>query len=178
MPTLSVNAGLALAANATGIRLDPYHGYNFLVEIEGLLVGGFSECTGLQVETETHEYREGGMNEYTHRFISGVKYPPLVLKHGLTPIDGLWRWHQEIASGTATRRNGTVYLLDKRHIPVTWWNFKGAIPIKWTGPDLRADSAQVAIESVELSHQGLSRSGAPAVVALALAASSGGTGLF
>lgn len=157
MPSLGLNAAFGVVTNLLGERADPYHGFNFLVEIEGLLVGGFSECTGLQVETEFHDYREGGVNEYVHRFAGQTRYPPLILKHGLTPIDGLWAWHQEVVQGRITRRNGTIYLLNKQHEPVRWWDFTEAFPVKWTGPELRADSAHVALESVELSHRGLSR---------------------
>jgi phage tail-like protein len=157
MPSLGLNAAFGLVTNLLGVRADPYHGFNFLVEIEGILAGGFSECTGLEVEIEYHDYREGGVNEYVHRFAGATKYPPLVLRHGLTPIDGLWGWHQDAAQGQITRRNGTIYLLDKRHLPVMWWDFKQAFPVKWTGPELRADASGVAFERVELSHRGLSR---------------------
>ena len=157
MPALGLNAAFSLATNLSGIRADPYQAFNFLIEIEGILAGGFSECSGLQVETETIEYREGGLNDYMHRFAGPTKYPPLILKHGLTQIDGLWAWHQDVAQGKIERRNGTIYLLDKQHIPVIWWDFKEAFPVKWTGPELRADSGNVAIESVELAHRGLSR---------------------
>lgn len=158
MPELGLNAAFSLATNLLGVRLDPYQTFNFMVEIEGILAGGFSECSGLQVEVEFEEYREGGQNEFTHRFAGATKYPPLILKHGLTQIDGLWAWHQDVASGeTIKRRNGTIYLLDRKRIPVMWWDFREALPMKWTGPDLRADSGTVAIESVELAHRGLSR---------------------
>jgi phage tail-like protein len=158
MPSLGLNAAFSLATNLLGVRADPYQGFNFLVEIEGILAGGFSECSGLQVETEVSDYREGGLNDYVHRFAGPTKYPPLILKHGLTQIDGLWVWHQEVVQEQkVTRRNGTIYLLDKKHIPVMWWDFKEAFPVKWTGPDLRAESAAIAIESVELVHRGLSR---------------------
>jgi len=111
----------------------------------------------LQVETEFYDYREGGVNEYVHRFAGPTKYPPLILKHGLTLIEGLWAWHQDVTQGRIQRRNGTIYLLNRKRNPVLWWDFKEAFPVKWTGPDLRADSGNVAFESVELAHRGLSR---------------------
>ncbi len=159
MPVVDLNnIAFNAATNLTGVRLDPYQVFNFLIEIEGILVGGFSECTGLQVETEIVDYREGGVNEYMHRFAGTTKYPPLILKQGLTAIDGLWKWHQNIVTqGKIERRNGTIYLLNKLRIPVIWWNFKEAFPYKWTGPELRADSGDVAFESIELVHRGLSR---------------------
>jgi phage tail-like protein len=175
MPSLGLNAAFSVLTNMIGVRADPYQAFNFLIEIEGIMAGGFTECSGLQIETEVHEYREGGVNDYVHRFAGPSKQPPLVLKHGLTQIDGLWRWHQEVVQSVAlgskqiTRRNGTIYLLDRKGIPVIWWDFKDALPIKWTGPDLRADSGAVAFESVELVHRGLGRPGLANLVAGAAA---------
>ena len=157
MPSLGLNAAFSLVTNLLGVRADPYQVFNFHVEIKGIFAGGFSECSGLQVETEYFDYREGGQNDFIHRFAGPTKYPPLVLKHGLTQIDGLWGWHQEVVKGTIERKNGTIYLLDKQGIPVMWWDFKEAFPVRWTGPDLRASSNEVAFESIELAHRGLSR---------------------
>jgi len=152
-----LNAEAAFVTNLLGVRADPYQVFNFLVEIEGTLTGGFSECTGLVVETETETYKEGGVNGFTHTFVSRTKSPNLSLKHGLTLVDGLWLWHQDVVQGKVERRNGTVYLLDKFKGPVLWWDFEGAYPVKWIGPELKADSGTVAVETVELVHRGLSR---------------------
>lgn len=153
-----LNAAMALGARALGIRNDPYLSVNFLVEIEGLVVGGFQEVTGLQVETEVEDYREGGMNEYVHRLAGPTKYPQnLVLKKGLTDVEALWKWHQRVVRGTIKRRNGSIYLLDRAGLPAMWWNFTGAYPVKWAGPDFRAEQGAVAVEQVELVHQGISK---------------------
>jgi phage tail-like protein len=157
LPSINLNTAFAAVTNLLGVRADPYQAFNFMVEIEGILAGGFSECSGLQVETEFFDFREGGLNDYVHHFAGPTKYPPLVLKHGLTQIDGLWNWHQSVTQWMILRKNGTIYLLDKQRVPVMYWNFKEAFPVKWTGPDFRADSASVAFESVELAHRGLSR---------------------
>jgi phage tail-like protein len=138
-------------------RNDPFQVFNFFVEIEGIFAGGFSECSGLQVEFETQTYREGGVNDFEHTFIGPVKSGPLVLKRGLTLVDSMWLWFQETMRGNVVRKNGTIYLLNKMHIPVVWWNFKQAIPVKWTGPDFNAASSEVAFTSVELAHRGLSQ---------------------
>lgn len=163
MPVVGTNAGFAFGQGAgsklSAPRVDPYISFNFLVEIEGILTGGFSECSGLQAEVEIVEYREGGQNDYVHRFAGRANYPPLVLKHGVSPIDTLWVWHQDVARGKVERRNGTIYLLDQMRVPVVWWNFKNAFPTRWMGPELRATSNEVAFESVELVHEGLSRPG-------------------
>ncbi len=152
------SAGLAAAGGALDVRLDPYAGFAFLVEIEGLLVGGFTEVTGLQVETEVEEYAEGGMNEFVHRLPGRTRHPSnLVLKRGLTDVDALWAWHQDVARGHVTRRNGTIYLLDRQRVPSLWWDFREAFPVRWSGPELRSESSTVAAETVELVHRGLSR---------------------
>lgn len=134
---------------------DPIQVFNFHIEIEGLVTAGFSECSGLQAEIETHSYLEGGVNGFEHQFWGRTKYPRLILKRGLTQIDGLWDWYWDVIQGKIKRKNGTIYLQDNSHNPVYAWHFKHAIPVKWTGPDLRADSATVAFESVEIVHQGL-----------------------
>ena len=150
--------GINAALTQANVRPDPFLAYSFLVEIEGLIVGGFSEVSGLQVETEVHDYREGGLNAYVHRFAGPTRYPAnLVLKHGLSLVDTLWRWHHAVAGGTVTRKNGTIYLLGTTRVPVRAWNFADALPVKWSGPELRADSNAVATETLELVHRGISR---------------------
>jgi len=152
------NVGLNVAGGLLGVRNDPYLSLNFLVEIEGLLVGGFQEVTGLQVETEVEDYREGGVNEYVHRLAGPTRYAQnLVLKKGLTDIESLWSWHQQVVGGTVRRRNGSIYLLDRAGLPAMWWNFTGAYPVKWSGPDFRAEQGSVAVEQLELVHRGISK---------------------
>ena len=138
-----------------GMRLDPYMGFNFLVEIEGLLVGGFSQVSGLQSEVEVHDYREGGLNDYVHRLAGPVRYPVnLVLKHGITDVPSLWLWHRDVRRGTIQRRNVTVILNDCAGRPVNYWHLERAYPVKWLGPELRADANTVAVETLELAHCG------------------------
>jgi phage tail-like protein len=143
---------------AVGLRLDPYLGFRFLVEIEGLIVAGFTEVSGLSAEIEPFAYREGGLNEYQHQLPGPVTYPRLVLRRGLTDIDNLWAWHRDVRRGRIVRRNGSIILGGEAVTHGLWrWNFVGAYPVKWTGPDLRAESATVAVESLELVHRGLTK---------------------
>lgn len=140
---------------ALGTRIDPYLSFNFLVEMEGLLVGGFSEVTGLQAELELHEYREGGVNGYVHRLAGPVRYPSnLVLKRGMTDNQELWLWHRAVREGIIARRNLTVILLDAVREPVRHWHLERAYPVRWIGPELRGDANTVAIETLELAHCG------------------------
>jgi phage tail-like protein len=143
---------------AFGKRIDPYLGVNFLVEIEGLIVGGFSKVEGLDSTIETQDHVEGGRNDYVHKVLKGTTYSPIVLSHGLTDIDTLWAWHERVRRGVIQRKNGTVMLLDTRRLPGMWWNFADALPVKWVGPSFDASAeGQVAIERIELVHRGLTK---------------------
>jgi phage tail-like protein len=158
MTSLGLNAVAALGANLLGVRNDPYMSFNFLVEIEGLIVGAFTEVSGLQVETQVPDYQEGGQNEYVHRLPGPTRYPSnLTLKRGLTDIEALWSWHQDVVAGAIERKNGTIYLLDRMGVPAMWWDFKEAYPVKWSGPELKADGNSVAVETIELAHRGISK---------------------
>ncbi len=92
-------------------RHDPYAGFNFRVEIDGVVAAAFSECCGLSSETEVVSYREGG--DLRVRRLPGLtKYANLVLKHGITLDRSLWNWRQTVVNGVVERRNGSVILLD------------------------------------------------------------------
>lgn len=133
----------------------PYTAFNFLVEIQGLVVGSFSEVSGLQAETETEEYHEGGRNNFVHKLPKVTKYPNLVFKRGITDSTELWQWHQNVIVGQIQRQNGSVILLDYTGSEKWRWNFAEAYPVKWTGPELKGDSNAVAVETLEISHNGL-----------------------
>ena len=143
---------------AVGDRADPYLAFNFVIELEGIVVGGFTEVSGLQVEVETQDYREGGVNEYLHKLAGPTRYPSnLVLKRGLTDAETLWNWQQEVLQGPIGRKNGSIMLLNSAGEETWRWNFIGAYPVRWVGPELRAGTAEVAVETLELVHQGLTK---------------------
>lgn len=134
---------------------DPFLSFRFKVEIKNTEVGGFSEVTGLQAEVEVFEYREGGLNDFVHKLAGPVRYPSnLVLKHGLMDADQMWQWEQQILQGNITRAHVSVILMDETGQEKWRWNFKDAYPVKWSGPDLRAKDAEVAVETLELAHRG------------------------
>lgn len=144
-----------MTAGRQAVEMNPYLNFRFQVEIDGLVVGGFSDVSGLQVEVEAEDYREGGLNGYTHKFLKGTKYPPLVLKRGLTDSDILWQWHRNVVEGKIRHKNGSIILIDVSGNEKWRWNFHQAFPVKWIGPDFKADGNAVAIESLELVHQGI-----------------------
>ncbi len=144
---------------AIASRTDPYLAYRFRVEIEGLVVGGFSEVTGLDIDLELVSYREGGLNAYAHLLPGATRYPSrLVLKRGLTDADGLWRWYRDVARGKVERRSGSIILLNASGDEAWRWNVIEACPVRWAGPQLSANaSTEVAVEVVELVHRGITK---------------------
>lgn len=138
-------------------RTDPYRGYRFSVEIDSLIVGGFSEVSGLERELETEEYNEGGVDRFTHTFPDRMTHPNLTLKRGLTDSETFWNWIQQVKYGIVERKSGRILLLNTRGEEVWGWEFRDAYPVKWTGPELRAEEGSVAFETVELTHRGLSK---------------------
>ena len=144
-------------ANA-GKRKDPYFGFKFRVEIKGIEVAGFSEVSGLQVEIEIEEFREGGRNDHIYKLAGPARYPSnLILKRGLIDSAELWKWQQQIVEGKIERKSVSLKLLDSANKEKWRWNFKDAYPVKWSGPDLRGLDNAVAIETLELAHHGMSK---------------------
>jgi phage tail-like protein len=137
-------------------RHDPVLSYNFSVEIGSLHVAGFSEVSGLQVEIEVQEYREGGVNEYIHKFAGPAKYSSnLILKKGITDNRELWSWYSKVLQGQIDRQPVSVVLMNSAGQEACRWRLQNAYPVKWTGPELKASGSEVAIETLELAHEGL-----------------------
>jgi len=133
---------------------DPVAELRFTVELPGLTIGRFSECTGIAIEVETKEYMEGGANDYVHKLPTRVKYPNVVLKRGVTHEEALLKWFLDSRSAPQ-RRDMTISLLGPGLGLVRSWVFMNAYPVKWTGPNLNASSNAVASESLEVVHNGL-----------------------
>ncbi len=138
-----------------GWRQDPYLSFRFLVEIWSVIVGGFSEVSGLQTETEVEPIREGGVNDYEHKLPKFSKYPNITLKRGITDSDALWKWRQEVVNGKFKRETVYIILLDREGNEKKLWSLIEAYPVKWTASDLKADSNTVAFETIELAHNGI-----------------------
>lgn len=149
---------LAFSQFRAPLRVDPLLGYRFLVEIEGLIAGGFAEVSGLGIEMEVESYREGGRNDMVHALPVAASYGRIVLQRGIADSDVLWRWQSDVRNGKQTRRSVRIVLQDSLGALSRDWRCVEALPVKWTGPDLKAGEAQVAVERVELAHNGL-RSG-------------------
>jgi len=154
----------------SGIRVDPLPGFNFYISlvdstnVVGTLIGlalnyfvaGFSECTGLEAMMEIAEHREGGANHFVHKFPTRATFPNVTLKHGVIYLyDDLWTWHHDFVVGKGKRKDGLIVLQDESRRPSKVWKFRRGIPVKWTGPPLNASQSALAIEALEISHEGL-----------------------
>ena len=141
---------------ATAERRDPYRGFNFQLEIDGIPLGAFSEVSGLTAEGDAVDYREGtDVQPSVHKLPGLRKYSNITLKRGYTPDKALWRWYANIVNGQADRRDVTIVLLNEARQPVLRWHAESAWINKIEGPSLKAAANEIAMESVELVHEGL-----------------------
>jgi phage tail-like protein len=134
----------------------PLPKFHFLVEWGGSKIG-FTEVSGLDITTEVIEYRDGVSPEYSKIKMPGQrKFSNITLKRGSFKSDNqFYEWFNTVSLNTIERRNLTVSLLNENHEPVIVWKVKNAWPTKITPTDLKADGNEVAIESLELAHEGL-----------------------
>jgi phage tail-like protein len=153
----------------TGIRLDPLPAFNFYIAlidtsstlakvasaVSAVAGGGFSECSGLEGTLQVEDYQEGGQNSYVHKFPTRIMYANIVLRRGASLSEDLWNWHYKYVTGQGGRRDGLIILQDVGHIPLKVWSFTRGLPLKWTGPSLNAAQSGAAIESLEITHEGL-----------------------
>jgi phage tail-like protein len=143
---------------AKAARKDPYKNFNFLVQIDGITQAGFAEVSGLRLEIDVVEYREGGDPSSAVRKLPGLsKVGDVTLKRGVTASNELQAWIESIAKGVVDRKNGVIVLLDDERKPVVRWKFFEAFPRKWEGPFLDAKGSDAAIESLTLCCERLER---------------------
>lgn len=153
---------------------DPILTYRFVLELGFVQVAGFSECTGLSLETKILEYKEGGRNSGPLKFPEVGAVANISLKHGVIPgphVDTLLKWHLDVMRGEFDPNNNpnkrkaspdedidkrcAIILLDEAGQEARRWRLMRAFPVKWTGPELKATANDVAIETLELAYEGL-----------------------
>ncbi len=179
---------------ATGIRYDPVAGCNFSVALlpsksaDGPGAGtialstagtrsyaGFAEVSGLEMTMTVEDYEAGGINDAVLKFPGRVRWQNLVLRRGIVgrrdPLDDtdLWTWFNDFLEGRGTRRDGLVSLLQADGTAVHVWSFRRGLPARWTGPSLNAGRSEVAIEAMEIAHEGIRREDAGGALGTAVA---------
>jgi len=163
-------------------RRDPLLGHNFSVSLidskdeddagfglgtialstAGLrTMASFSEVSGLEISMDVEEYSAGGFNEAVLRFPGRTKQTNLVFKRGVLakrdPMDSsdLWTWVEAYLDGHGVRKDGIIVLHDGAGKPTLTWSFRRGLPLRWSGPSLHAQRGEVAMESIEVAHEGL-----------------------
>jgi phage tail-like protein len=132
-------------------RTDPYTSFRYLVEIDGIVQAGFSDCSGIGSKVEVIEYREGGDPTTVRKLRGRVTYPDITLRWGATDSHELLDWHMQAVNGAPSRRNGSIVLLDDDGQEKLRWNFFNAWPSGWDGPTLTARSTDIAIHTLTVS---------------------------
>jgi phage tail-like protein len=141
---------------ATAIRPDPFRNCNFRVEIDGVLVGAFRECSGLAADGNAVQYRDGTDPQRSVRQLVGLQsYSNITLKRGYTLNTELWDWYKNIVNGIPDRRHGTIVLMDEGRNEVMRWDIENMWIKKIEGPSFNATANEVAMETVEIVHEGL-----------------------
>ena len=135
----------------------PYGKFRYRVEIDGLDAGGFSEVTGFDASIDVMEYREGDMVQTPLKIPGLKKYGNITLKKGLTDSLVMYEWLITGVDGPVDRKTITITSLDEAEQPVASWQVINAWPIKYTAPDFNATSSEVAIETIEIAHEGMTR---------------------
>jgi phage tail-like protein len=150
---------------------DPLPAYRFLVSLDPsdaylpfaqsalitlIAAGQFSEVTGLGADLEVLAEKEGGRNDYVHQLPVRHSYPKIVLSRGMVRDPGLFFWYQAgLTQSIGARRDGAIILLTANGVPALGWIFRGGLAAGWKGPQLKASDSAVAIESIEIAHEGL-----------------------
>ena len=134
----------------------PLAKFSFEVDWGGTKLG-FTEVTGMQVETDVTEYRHGASPDFSKIKMPGLrKFSNITLKRGsFKGANEYFTWLNTINLNTVERRSVTISLLDETGAPAITWKVKNAFPVKLQATDLKADASEVAIETLEIAHEGL-----------------------
>lgn len=135
----------------------PYGKFRYKVEIEGNEAGGFSEVSGFDASIDVIEYREGDMVQTPLKIPGRKKYGNIKLKQGVTTSKVLYEWITANINGPAKRKTVTIILLDDEEKAAASWQVINAWPTKYAAPDFNASSSEIAIETLEIAHEGMTR---------------------
>ena len=137
------------------LRKEPYAAFNFVVEIDNVTVAGFSECTGVNTETDAIEYRTGDHDITVTKLPGLKKFGNITLKRGFTASKELWEWRKKVLDGKTERQSGSIVLQNEARQEALRWNFREGWPRKWEGPTFNAKTNEVAIETLEIVCEGI-----------------------
>ncbi len=140
-------------------RNDPYRQFRFRVELEGITQAGFSECSFADTTTDPVEYREGSEPPVFRKLSGLTKYGNITLKWGITDSMDIYSWRQQVIDTGAlgARKNVSIILIDEAGEDKSRWDIVEAWPTKYDPPDFNAKGNEVAIETLEIVHEGFKR---------------------
>jgi phage tail-like protein len=140
---------------ALGLTFDPVPTYKYGLEIGGVLVAGFTSCSGLEISRETKEVVEGGVNDHVHVLPGPLQHGNVTFKRGITFTSFLWEWfHWGMRDAAVLRLPVVVFHYDVSGVPARIWPILDAYPVKWVGEELHADGNQAALETLEIAFGG------------------------
>jgi phage tail-like protein len=125
--------------------------FRFVISIDNQPLGAFTECTLPTVEWEMEQVKEGGLNTGIHQLPGQRKQATITLKNGIGIVDDLLSWCIDAMNEVFQRRNVTITVHNPMRETLMTWRIEGALPIKWSAPQLQADSNTVAIQTLELA---------------------------
>lgn len=134
----------------------PLPGFHFSVDLGGTIIN-CSEVSGLDIELDVIEYRDGNSPTFSTQKMSGLrKSSDVTVKKGIfADDDEYYTWFNAVNMNTPERKDVTISLLDEEHSPVMTWKLVNAWPKKIASPDMKSDSSEVALETIEIAHEGL-----------------------
>jgi phage tail-like protein len=140
---------------------DPLVGFHYGIEVQGVVNGYFTECSGIGSENELIEHKvvDDKGRESIQKIPGRLKWQDITLKRGITSNMDIWDWRDQIVEGKVddARKNGSVVMFDQAGDEVARWNFENAWPLKVSGPSMKADSNEFGIEELVITHEGLYR---------------------
>ncbi len=142
-------------------RKDPLVGFHYAIEVEGQVSGYFTECSGIGSEHEVIEHKvvDSKGRENIMKIPGRLKWENITLKRGITDNMDIWDWRDMVVNGQVdgARRNGSIVMFDQSLSEVARWNFENAWPLKVSGPTVKSDSNEFAVEELVITHEGLYR---------------------
>lgn len=145
-------------SNSLGTTMpsEVFQSFLFVVVVDNITYGAFSECVLPSLSVKTEDVREGGQNTFTHKLPVSVDVGTFRLKRGITRDLYFLHWYMQVMAGDIAdaTRQVTIVTHDSRSIPIATYTFVNAYPIKWTGPALKAGDSAIAVEEIEFVHHG------------------------
>ena len=138
---------------------DPFRGFRFKVQIDGITKAGFREVAGLDVANDAVDYRDGDEATRLRKLAGLQKFSNITLKRGITQDQDLWKWRSMVIDGKIkdARKNGQIIVLDDEGNEAAEWTFTEGWPTKLTGPTLNATANEVVVDVLEIAHEGTKR---------------------